>query len=129
VDDYQNILESWKILLESEGYRVSDSSRALQLFASHPVDEVVLDYEIPGMSGDVVACEMKAMKPTVPILMLSGDDPLPQDRVKAVEAFFFGGGADHNPSDHGQNVIEQRSFYAHYLSGLGSGQRGGRKGN
>ena len=60
VDDYKSILGGRKISLEGEGYRVStaaESRRALWIFTSHPLNEVVLDYEIPGMSGDMVARE------------------------------------------------------------------------
>jgi response regulator RpfG family c-di-GMP phosphodiesterase len=32
----------------------------LQLFASNPVNLVLLDYHVPGMNGDVVAAHMKA---------------------------------------------------------------------
>ncbi len=33
---------------------------ALSLFASHPVDLVLLDYHVPGIEWDVVAAHMKA---------------------------------------------------------------------
>jgi hypothetical protein len=61
----------------------------LQIFAPHPLDEVVFGYEIPGMSGNVAAREVKALKSTVPILILLGDDPLPEEMLKLVEAFLF----------------------------------------
>ena len=92
VDDYENILAGWKMLLEREGYQALtavDSNRAIDLFTSHSVDEVILDCQLPGVSGDVVARRMKAIKPGVSILMLSGDDPLPKEKLKPVEAFLF----------------------------------------
>ena len=61
VDDDKNILTAWRMRLEGEGYRVlaaTDGNQALRLFPSHAVDEVVLDYEIPGMTSDVIAGEM-----------------------------------------------------------------------
>ena len=92
VDDYENILAGWKLLLESEGYRVltaENSSTAIDLFSRHPVDEVILDCQLRETLGDVVAERMKAIKPSVPILMLSGDDRLPKDRLKCAEAFLL----------------------------------------
>ena len=65
----------------------TDWRNGLQLFASRAIDEVVLDYGMPGMTGDVIASRMKQIKPTVPILMVSGDGSLPRDKLKPVEAF------------------------------------------
>lgn len=92
VDDYENILIGWKMLLEQEGYKVltaTDWRQAFDLFASHEVDEVILDYQMPGMSGDAVAIQMKRIKPDVPILLLSGDRSLSEDKVTSVDAFLF----------------------------------------
>jgi CheY-like chemotaxis protein len=60
---------------------------ALQLFATHTVDLVLLDYHMPGMNGDVVAAHMKADQPDVPIALLSGDDRLSESALKWVDAF------------------------------------------
>jgi CheY-like chemotaxis protein len=90
IDDYENSLIGRQMLLEREGYdvvRATDWRNGLQLFASRAIDEVVLDYGMPGMTGDVIAFHMKQLKPTVPILMVSGDGPLPRDKLKPVEAF------------------------------------------
>ena len=92
VDDYESILIGWKMLLEQEGYKVLTANnwrKALQLFASQPVNEVILDYHMPGMAGDVIASRMKRMKPDVPILLLSGDLPLSEDKLALVEAFLL----------------------------------------
>ena len=62
VDDYENILDGWRMFLEGEGYHVltsAESIGAMQLFVSHPIDEVILDFEIPGMTVDVFARHMK----------------------------------------------------------------------
>jgi DNA-binding NtrC family response regulator len=92
VDDYENILAGWEMLLKGDGYEVLTASgwrRALELFASHPVDEVVLDYQMPEMTGDVLASYMKAIKPNVPVLLVSGDASLAQTKIKSVEAFML----------------------------------------
>lgn len=78
------------MLLESAGYEVltaSDYRDALQLFLSREVDEVIVDYEMPGMTGDVLAAQMKQTQPNIRILLLSGDSSLPDDRLKQVDVF------------------------------------------
>src|SRR6266849_1697137 len=70
VDDEWNGLEGRKMLFEEAGWKVlvaSSGAEALQLFASNPVDLVLLDYHMPGMNGDVVAAHMKASQSDVPI--------------------------------------------------------------
>lgn len=90
VDDEWNGLEGRKMLLEQAGLKVlvaNSSADALQLFASHPVDLVLLDYHMPGMNGDVVAERMKARQCDVPIALLSADDGLPESALRWVDAF------------------------------------------
>jgi CheY-like chemotaxis protein len=90
VDDESNGLEGRKMLLEEAGCKVLTATSgvdALQLFASNPVDLVLLDYHMPGMNGDVVAKRMKAGQPDVPIALLSADDGLPERALKWVDAF------------------------------------------
>jgi CheY-like chemotaxis protein len=41
------------------------------LFASNPIDLVLLDYLMPGMDGAMVAREMKRLGPDIPIIMVS----------------------------------------------------------
>jgi DNA-binding response OmpR family regulator len=88
VDDYLGILDGWRMLLENEGYQVltaADANRAMRLFISQPVDEVVLDHQLLGITGDAVAREMKAIKPDIPILMLSDDRRLSEEQLKPVD--------------------------------------------
>jgi DNA-binding response OmpR family regulator len=90
IDDYENALVGRQMLLEEEGYEVltaADGRNGLQLFMSYPVDEVILDYEMPGLMGDETAVQMKRLKQNVPILLLSGDSWLPEDKLKPVDAF------------------------------------------
>ena len=59
----------------------------LKLFLSHSVDAVVLDYQMPGMNGDVVAAKMKRAKSYVPIMLLSAYGPLPKSKLETVDTF------------------------------------------
>ena len=90
VDDNQSSLKICKIILENVGYRVLTSSSAregLEVFASHAIDAVILDYQMPEMNGELVAAEMRRTKPRVPILMLSGWLPLPESALQLVDEF------------------------------------------
>lgn len=49
-----------------------DGAEALRLLATTPVDVVVLDVRMPGMSGTDVLREIKAKWPTVEVVMLTG---------------------------------------------------------
>jgi len=77
------------MLLEECGYKVlvaTNGDKALQLFASHPIDLVLLDYHMPRVNGDVIAEHMKASQPDIPIAMLSADDELPESALESVDA-------------------------------------------
>ena len=90
VDDEWNGLEARKMLLEESGFRVLASTsgvEALQLFAPHPIDLVLLDYHMPEMRGDAVAACMKASQPDIPIVLLSADDELPESVLELVDVF------------------------------------------
>jgi len=90
IDDDWNGLIGRKIFLERNGYEVLEASggnEGLKLFLTHPVDAVVLDYQMPGMNGDVVAARMKRMKSHIPILLLSAYGPLPGIKLESVDTF------------------------------------------
>jgi CheY-like chemotaxis protein len=90
VGDHWNGLISRKMLLESNGYNVLEATGGedgLRLLLSHPVDAVVLDFQMPGMNGDVVAAKMKRAKSHIPIMLLSSFGPLPESKLEAVDIF------------------------------------------
>src|SRR5208337_5017675 len=70
VDDELNLLQTREKLLQFVGYEVlsaADGKKALEIFAAHPVDLVLLDFRMPGMDGGIVAQQMKRRKPRVPV--------------------------------------------------------------
>jgi CheY-like chemotaxis protein len=90
IDDHRNALIGRKMLLEQSGYNVLEATggeEGLKLFQSHSVDAVVLDYQMPGLNGDVVATRMKRIRSSVPIMLLSAYGPLPQSKLKSVDTF------------------------------------------
>jgi CheY-like chemotaxis protein len=90
IDDHWNGLLGRKMLLEENGYEVLEATNGdegLKLFSSRAVDAVILDYQMPGMNGDVVATKMKRVKSAVPIMLLSAYGPPPESKLKAVDTF------------------------------------------
>ena len=94
IDDATIGLEASKELLEISGYEVltaQSGKEGLELFLSHPIDAVLLDYQMPGMNGNRVASQMRKVKRHVPILMLSGYSELPPDEIGCVDALLYKG--------------------------------------
>ena len=90
VDDTPSMLEGEKMLLEENGYRVliaTNGKEAVRTFASHSVDLVLLDYNMPEMNGGRAAVRMKESKPEVPVALLSSDEFLPLSELEAVDCF------------------------------------------
>lgn len=74
IDDADIALRIRKLLLSSEGYTVltADSAEsAFDLFKQNPIDLVIADHFLSGKTGTQIAREMKAVKPEVPILIMS----------------------------------------------------------
>lgn len=90
IDDEASGLAIRKMLLESAGYRILTAERGrqgLEIFTSQEIDAVVLDYAMPEMDGYQVALEMRRLKPSVPIMMLSAYPTLPEDVLESVDLF------------------------------------------
>jgi two-component system, OmpR family, response regulator PrrA len=86
IDDYEPGLPVYQALAESLGFRVLTASSGkvgLELVASHRVDAVVVDYEMPVMNGEAVAKLIKSNWPKLPVILFSGSSLLP-GRVKHV---------------------------------------------
>jgi DNA-binding response OmpR family regulator len=113
VDDYQDILEAWRTLLENEGYSVLtavDANRAMRLFISQRVDEVVLDYQLLGVTGDAIAREMKAIKPDVPILILSDDRRSSEEQFKPADGLLLKAGSISMFLERVRELLDQRAL-------------------
>jgi two-component system, chemotaxis family, CheB/CheR fusion protein len=89
VDDEHSGLYYRKLILEHAGYTVLSATgvdEALRLFRSNPVDMVVTDHLLGRQVGTAMAREMKRVKPSVPVLLLSGTGSVPEPLVD-VDAF------------------------------------------
>jgi signal transduction histidine kinase len=75
VDDEASGLKLRQLILERKGYLVSTAatvSEALALFKSTGIALVVTDHLLDRETGAAMAKEMKRLKPSVPIIVLSG---------------------------------------------------------
>jgi CheY-like chemotaxis protein len=77
VDDELFIIEILSDMLKSAGYRaeaVNSSTEALQLFRDNPdrFDLVIADYTMPKITGIVLAKEIKALRPDMPVVLTTG---------------------------------------------------------
>ena len=75
VDDSRETLEISRIILEAAGYQVfttTNSAAALGLLQTHPINAVVIDVMMPGMSGTELAREIKHTAANVRVVVYSG---------------------------------------------------------
>ena len=90
VDDDSQKLNTITALLRREGYDVITApvgAEALKLFAEKHIDLAVVDHYMPGMSGDVLAAEMKRIKAAVPVVLFSGSFNLSEMVIAIVDGF------------------------------------------
>ena len=90
VDDDFNQLATRKAIFELMGYAVvmaADARRGWQLFESEAPDAVVLDYEMPTVNGEMLACKIRRVNDAIPIVMLSGCTSVPGSVLIAVDRF------------------------------------------
>jgi len=62
------------------------AEQALRLVTTCRCDAVLLDFEMPGMNGHEVACEIKLVRPELMVILLSGSD-VPTHALASVDAF------------------------------------------
>lgn len=94
VDDNPQHLQALQKRLELMGYRVltaRNGVEALKIFSKKRISLAVVDYYMQGMGGDMVAVEMKKLRPEVPIIIFSGVFTLPEMVIALVDGFVFTG--------------------------------------
>jgi DNA-binding response OmpR family regulator len=87
VEDDPAVQKALRRLFETEGYAVetqSDGRSALESFQASAPAAVVLDLRLPKVSGRDVCKELKAMAPTLPIVVLSAASDV-SDKVLLLE--------------------------------------------
>ena len=89
VEDEEALALGLKFNFEQEGYEVllaGDGPTALKLFedANAPVDLIILDLMLPGMSGYEICTAIRRQNKTIPIMVLSART-LSEDRMHAFD--------------------------------------------
>jgi DNA-binding NtrC family response regulator len=91
VDDDASIRESVESLLRAEGLRVETYCSAQEFLARSSVEGpgcLVLDVELPGLSGLELQRELFRAEPDIPIIFLTGHGNIPMS-VRAIKAGAF----------------------------------------
>jgi DNA-binding NtrC family response regulator len=88
VDDEKDICETLKELLEDEGYAVDTANSAAIALKNNLFlyDAAILDIKIGADDGIILLKQMKEIRPTLPIIMITGHGSV----SLAAEAFKFG---------------------------------------
>jgi len=91
IDDIPQGLALRKLMLGEKGYDVltaCDGPTGIEMARQNPIDVVVLDYKMPGMTGDEVAEIIKRERPEVPIILLTGVEcGLPETLLRMIDAY------------------------------------------
>jgi len=89
VDDESNIIRSLELILGGEGFTVTGAGSgedALELLAKKSFDAMFLDINLPGIDGLEVLRRVRADRPDLPVVMVSGHATI----ERAVEATRLG---------------------------------------
>jgi response regulator RpfG family c-di-GMP phosphodiesterase len=88
VDDEARILSALQRSLRREGYRILTAqtpAAALRLIDEEPVDVIVSDHKMPGMSGLELLAEVVRRRPSARRLLITGwPEEIPQEQVEAL---------------------------------------------
>ena len=82
VDDEEGIQLLYREEFEEEGFEVItayNGEEALEKFSQEPPDLVILDINMPGMSGIEVLRRMKEINPNLPVILSSAYQEYKQD--------------------------------------------------
>ncbi|MFV1883181.1 MAG: response regulator transcription factor [Balneola sp.] len=86
VEDEPSLIFTLRDTLESEGYQVivsEEGEHAVELVQEHSPDLMILDIMLPGKSGYDICKEVRTLKYTFPIIMLTAKDQ-EIDKVKGL---------------------------------------------
>ena len=81
-------------MLEYRGFNVSTAKRALdalQLIATEHFHVVIVDYELPDMTGAQLAQEIRAAEPSARVILFSGRPHLPAGELAYIDVHIVKG--------------------------------------
>lgn len=95
VDDQEQNLTIRAMLLQQFGcdtIAVADHHSALRALTENEVDLMLIDYHLAGSAtGEEIARDVRALRPKIPLVMLTGDAKLPESAVECVDAVLVKG--------------------------------------
>lgn len=80
VDDEENPLVLRKLVLQKAGYEVvtaQSAQEALKVLLSQQIDLVLSDHLMPGTNGSELAQQIKSKSPSLPVILISGLNEIP----------------------------------------------------
>jgi diguanylate cyclase (GGDEF)-like protein len=75
VDDNPEYLEATRLLLEHDGHAVTCAANgedALKILRERPIDLALLDYYMPGMTGEEVVSRIREFNPYIQVILQTG---------------------------------------------------------
>jgi len=112
VDDEETPRILRKLILQKQGYQVvteGSGVEALEVLNRASINLVLSDQMMPGMTGTELTKSVKAMRPTMPVILISGVNEIPPDAAYADRFISKVGG----PELLFQAVIEVLTEYRH----------------
>jgi len=82
VDDEETPRTLRKLILQKQGYQVvtaASGEEALEVLNRANIDLVLSDQMMPGMTGTELTKSVKAMRPAMPVILISGMNEIPED--------------------------------------------------
>jgi CheY-like chemotaxis protein len=82
VDDEETPRTLRSLILQKQGYQVvtaASGAEALELLNRASIDLVLSDQMMPGMTGTELTKSVKAMRPAMPVILISGVNEIPED--------------------------------------------------
>jgi CheY-like chemotaxis protein len=82
VDDEETPRTLRKLILQKQGYHVitaASGAEALEVLDRESINLVLSDQMMPGMLGTELTKSVKAMRPTMPVILISGVNEIPPD--------------------------------------------------
>lgn len=121
VDDDPGIREFYGSLFGSHNYEVvpvASGRDALSVLRSHSsqIDAVISDYDMPGMTGPELAAQIKQLRPELPVLIVSGSQPVLEEAPHFVDAAMAKGAPIHELLGRVKLLVKQGM---HSEAGLG----------
>lgn len=97
VDDEETPRTLRKLILQKQGYQVvtaASGAEALEILNQTSIDLVLSDQMMPGMTGTELTKSVKTMRPTMPVILISGVNEIPSDASYADRFVSKVGGPD-----------------------------------